>query len=217
MNELLETAYNHIKQGDFEKSLVIYKSILDSTIQEHDLSGTKYRAIKECFFLAKKYPPAMQFLSIYKDKILNEIKKSSIINPLFLIEYAEICYLTLNDNEFLEFFENICKTDKKIAIDVYSVVEKILINNKRWDLCNICIDDTIKYCSKLIEQYDELARISKEHHNGEYDEGYKLNFCKKLETLFWILKVSERAESKKTLTFVRSELKKRSINCEKRE
>lgn len=216
MNELIETAYKLMEDEDFEKSLEIYKNILYSDYHEEGFIGTKYRAIKECFILANKYSPAMEMLLSYGNYLLKKLKNKTNVNTSILCEYAELCYLTKNDNDFLELFEHICKIDKESAQSVYRVVEKILINHKRWDLCNICIDDTMSYYSKLIEQYDELIRISNEHFHGDYNDQYKVDFCNKLQTLFWILKVGEREEeSTELLYLVRKELQNRNIECEK--
>jgi len=214
MSKVLDTAYKYMQKGEFLKSLQIYKEILTPNAQELSFTGIKYRAIKECFLLAKKYPQAMQFLLKYKNDILQKIKNVSNVNHLLLIEYGEICYLTSNDTEFIKLFEEICKLNKKIAIDIYPIIEKILIKSKKWDLCSICIEKPIEYCINAFEQYDELFRISKIHYKSKYDEKYKFELCKKLETLFWILKVTDRDEIQQTLTFVRKELHKRDINCE---
>jgi len=215
MNNLLETAYKLMEGDNYEKSLEIYKNILYSVSKEKEDIGIKHRAIKECFCLSEKYLPAKQILLSYKKSLLQKLKEN---NPPYindLIEYAEICFLAKDDNEFLQEFENICKVHIKSAQAVYSIVEKILINNKRWDLCSMCIDDPLDHSAKLLEQYDELMRISKHHFNGKYDKKYNLDLCKKLHTLFWILKVSKRdTESQKVLNFIRKELSNRNVNCE---
>jgi len=213
MNELLEKAYTLMTNSEYEESLKIYKNILYSHI-ENDI-GTKIRAIKECFILSQNYSPAKEILLSYKNSLLKKIKENSIINTDCLIEYYEICYLSSNDKEFLELFEYICKVDTESAQAVYTIVSKILINNKRWDLCNICISDAMNYSLKLLEQYDELIRISNSHFNGDYNKEYNFNICNQLQTLFWILKVGERdKESKKILSFIRKELLNRNIQCE---
>lgn len=189
--EILNQARDSFEEGDYKSSLEHYQWFFTHAVQvDSTWVGAKYRSLKEWYCLAEKYQPAYEALVKQKDKSLRSFQKYKGVEPLS--EYSDICHFLKTDQEFIDLFAELCRNQIDFAKSAYISVENILIANREWELCNICIDNSLEKYNMLLERFDELMRISKEGFNGEYNDIYEQKFERDIQNLFWILHVGKR-------------------------
>ncbi len=191
MENILELAYSQYEKGDYQSSLENYNYFFDNAVKiDSSFVGAKYRALKEWYYLAKKYKPAYDALINKKFLLLKLFEKDK--DDITLIEYAQICHVLKSDKEFINLFSKLHDDNINLAKSVYKSVEDILIKNREWKLCNYFIEDSIESYTKLLEQFDELIRISEGAYEGKYNKDYENKFEKDIHNLLWILKIGNR-------------------------
>jgi len=212
--EVLELAYELYQQGKYLDSLRNYQWFFNNAVKiDSTWEGAKYRSLKEWYCLAKKYPPAYEALIEQKNESLKMFKKYKDV--LMLSEYAKICNILELDKEFINLFTELCNTEIDLAKSAYISIENILIENREWELCNLCIDNSIEKYNMLLAIFDELLRISEGAYNGEYNPIYEKKFEKDIQNLLWILKVGNREnEINNILSTLKIDLLKRNIEIE---
>lgn len=209
--ELLELAYEQFKNSEYEDALKNYQWFFNNAVDiDSTFSGAKYRMLKEWYCLAKEYKPAYDALVEQKSKSLSIFNDKHDVESLS--EYAEICYILSMDKEFIELFSRLCINDLDLAKLLFPSVEKILIDNSEWELCNLCIDDSIQNYQSILERFDELISISNNAFNGKHNTIYERQLEKDIQNLFWILKVGDREdEINLILAVAKEDLRKRRI------
>jgi transcription termination factor Rho len=189
--DILELAYTQYTKGKYSQSLENYEWFFDNAVQiDTTYIGAKYRSLKEWYSLAKEYKPAYTALINKKNTLLKSFNKSK--NEFLLIDYAKICHVLNDDEEFIELFKKLEKQYPEITKDIYISIENILIKNEEWKICNDYIKDSMGKYKTLLNKFDELIRISEGAYNGEYNQNYQKEFEVDIQNLFKILSVGNR-------------------------
>ena len=211
---VLEQAYELYLNKKYKESLENYEWFFDKAENfDSNYSGAKYRSLKEWKCLADEYQPALEALTKRKNICLKLFKQNK--NTKTFRDYTAVCHALKHDHEVINLFKDLCKTDINFAKSVFPFIENILILNREWALCNMCIDDSMKKYNVLLEKFDEMMRISNEAYNGDYNDIYEKKFERDIQSLFWILKTGKREkEIKKIQSKLLQDLADRNIKVE---
>lgn len=191
LDNILEQAFEFYERGDYKNSLLTYEWFFDNAeIYDPEQKSAKYRSLKEWYSLGQKYKPALD--SLVSKKVLSYIafQKNSTVE-LFR-EYAYICHALKNDDEVIDVFKDCTKKDPIFAKQAYQYIEHILIENKKWKICETFIQDSMKTYQEKLAILDELLNISKHAYNGMFDQKYIKKYLEDIDNLFQILKSSHR-------------------------
>jgi len=209
--EILELAYELYQKKDYKTSLEKYEWFFDNAVDiDSSYIGAKYRSLREWSCLAKDYEPAHQSL-INKKNITSKLFQKNKSKELFR-DFSRLCDVLNHYQEFMNVFLKLQDSNMEFTESIYIYIEDILIKNRKWELCNLYIKDSIEKYNILLAKFDELIRISNNEFNGEYNSIYEKQFEKDIQNLLWILKVGNRDnEINNIVSQLKNDLLKRNI------
>ena len=179
-----------IEDGKFDEALEKHMWFHEASRESHGMGGVRLSfALESWLDLANKYSPAMdsllQLRDGYKDSLLRGNGTFENFHDLFAInQYLE------NDDDTYSVFMQLHENHPKQAKSYYHVVEEIIVEKKRYDVCAAYITDPMKkykQIEKLHKLNKEFSRKQSDPKDKEFEQytedSYTKGVCQLIEVL----------------------------------
>ena len=189
--ELAETLY---QEGNYQLSLENYIWCFENAEKEDPVwKSAKLGACLDGWYnLSQKYQPALNKLENKKNEIYKSLKNKYDIDKF--VEYVKVCSYLKIEQESINLFKLYDKENIELAKISFEFIYELLVKTREWALCSKYLLNSLEKYELILENFDELMRISEEAFNGEYNQVYQDTFISDIENLFIILEHGNRQE-----------------------
>lgn len=159
--KVLTEAREAAKEKRYSTALEKYQWFFENSIEiKRSYYGVRLSyCLDEWAELGKEYPPAMKALIELKDRSLSDFK--STLSRQSFHEYSSIAgYLDLQD-EVLEQFMSLHKSNKQLAGNFFTFVYEHCAKKEMWGICREHLGNGQAQYEKALEMFDHMVGFSK--------------------------------------------------------